>query len=135
MFLYKFFKMMQFVWWTQFSKTLVATFFMLYDFFLFCFKNFIIEPDILFGKIKPNQRNIHKFNTAWKASVFGVILVHIFPHLDWIRRDTQYLRTGSYRTIRLTQSLYFFPGGLYLTHLVFIFLLSPKFVKLSSDYK
>ena len=29
--------------------------------------------------------------TAWKVSVFGVILVHIFPHLDWIRRDTEYL--------------------------------------------
>ena len=27
--------------------------------------------------------------TAWKVSVFGIFLVHIFPHLDWIRRDTQ----------------------------------------------
>ena len=27
-------------------------------------------------------------NTAWKVSVFGVILVHIFSHSDWIRRDT-----------------------------------------------
>ena len=25
-----------------------------------------------------------------KMSVFGVILVHIFPHSDWIRRDTEY---------------------------------------------
>ena len=25
-----------------------------------------------------------KFLTAWKVSVFGVILVCIFPHLDWI---------------------------------------------------
>ena len=25
-------------------------------------------------------------STAWKLSLFGVILVHIFPHLDWIRR-------------------------------------------------
>ena len=29
--------------------------------------------------------------TAWKVSAFGVILVRIFPHSDWIRRDTQYL--------------------------------------------
>ena len=29
--------------------------------------------------------------TTWKLSVFGVILVHIFPHSDWIRRDTEYL--------------------------------------------
>ena len=28
-----------------------------------------------------------QLNTAWKVSVFGVILVRIFPHLDWIRRD------------------------------------------------
>ena len=27
--------------------------------------------------------------TAWKVSVFGVILVRIFPHLDWIWRDTE----------------------------------------------
>ena len=27
--------------------------------------------------------------TAWKVSVFGVILVRIFPHSDWIRRDTK----------------------------------------------
>ena len=26
-----------------------------------------------------------------KVSVFGVFLVRIFPHLDWIRRDTPYL--------------------------------------------
>ena len=25
-------------------------------------------------------------SSAWKLSVFGVILVHIFLHLDWIRR-------------------------------------------------
>ena len=24
--------------------------------------------------------------TGWKVSVFGVFLVHIFPHSDWIRR-------------------------------------------------
>ena len=26
---------------------------------------------------------------AWKVSVFRVILVRIFPHSDWIRRDTE----------------------------------------------
>ena len=30
--------------------------------------------------------------TAWKVSVFGVILVNILPQSDWIRRDTPYLR-------------------------------------------
>ena len=29
-------------------------------------------------------------HTAWKVFVFGVILVRIFPHSDWIRRDTAY---------------------------------------------
>ena len=28
---------------------------------------------------------------AWKMSVFGVLLVHIFLHSDWIRKDTEYL--------------------------------------------
>ena len=28
--------------------------------------------------------------TSWKVSVFGVILVRIFPHSDWIQRDTLY---------------------------------------------
>ena len=32
-----------------------------------------------------------KKTTAWKVSVFGVFLVRIFPHSDWIRRDTEYL--------------------------------------------
>ena len=30
-------------------------------------------------------------NNAWKVSVFGVILVQIFPDLDWIWGDTPYL--------------------------------------------
>ena len=30
--------------------------------------------------------------TAGKVSVFGVILACSFPHLDWILRDTPYLR-------------------------------------------
>ena len=33
--------------------------------------------------------------TAWKVSVFGVFLVYIFPHFDWIWRDTLYLSVFS----------------------------------------
>ena len=29
--------------------------------------------------------------TVWEVSVFGVILVRVFSHSDWIRRNTQYL--------------------------------------------
>ena len=32
-----------------------------------------------------------KYYTAWKVSVFGIFLVCISPHSDWIRRDTSYL--------------------------------------------
>ena len=28
--------------------------------------------------------------TAWKVLVFGVILVHIFPHSDWILRESSH---------------------------------------------
>ena len=34
-------------------------------------------------------------NTAWKVSVSGVILVRIFPHSDWMRRDTPYISVFS----------------------------------------
>ena len=37
------------------------------------------------------QENI----TVQNVSVFRVILVHIFPHSDWIRRDTEYLSVFS----------------------------------------
>ena len=30
-------------------------------------------------------------NTVLKMSVFGVALVRIFPHSDWIRRDREYI--------------------------------------------
>ena len=33
--------------------------------------------------------------TAWKVSVLGVLLVCLFPHSDWIRRETEYLSVFS----------------------------------------
>ena len=36
-----------------------------------------------------------KSTTAWKVSVFGVILARIFPHSDWMRRDTSYISVFS----------------------------------------
>ena len=39
------------------------------------------------GKLKC----LRNCNTAWKVSVFGGFLVRIFPHWDWIRRNTEYL--------------------------------------------
>ena len=33
--------------------------------------------------------------TEWKVSVFGDFLVGIFPHSDWIRRDTPFLSVFS----------------------------------------
>ena len=49
--------------------------------------------------------------TAWKVSVFGVFLFGIFPHSDWIRRDTPYFfifnpNAGIYGQIRKTQTLF-----------------------------
>ena len=31
----------------------------------------------------------------WKVSVFGINLVRIFPHLYWMRKDTEYLSVFS----------------------------------------
>ena len=36
--------------------------------------------------------------TAWKVSVFGAFLVLIFPHSDWIRRDSSHLSIFSWIT-------------------------------------
>ena len=35
-------------------------------------------------------KSYKKAHSAWKQSVFRVILVHIFSHLDWIQTDTSY---------------------------------------------
>ena len=44
------------------------------------------------GNITINsEREINWRTIAWKVSAFGIILVHIFPHSDWIGRDTLYL--------------------------------------------
>ena len=34
---------------------------------------------------------VNTVHIACKVSLFGVILVRIFPHSQWIRRDTEYL--------------------------------------------
>ena len=36
------------------------------------------------------RSSTYKQQTAWKVSVFGVFLVRILLHLDWIRGDTEY---------------------------------------------
>ena len=48
--------------------------------------------------IYPFTRLLNLLYTAWKVPVFGVILVHIFPHSDWIRGDTPYLSVFSSNT-------------------------------------
>ena len=50
---------------------------------------------LLFGKRKLQSFEISLELTAWKLFVFGVILVRIFPHSNWIRRDTPYLSVFS----------------------------------------
>ena len=64
---------------------------------------YYISYNIFYGKInelllktylKPCQTFIMKF-TAWKLSIFGVFLVRISRHSDWIRRDTPNLSVFS----------------------------------------
>ena len=47
----------------------------------------------------------YKKTTTWKVSIFGVFLVRIFPHLDWIRRDTSYLPALSPNAGKILRSL------------------------------
>ena len=53
-------------------------------------RNFFLMTSV---KLRSNimAGNLLMIITAWKVSVFGVILVCIFAHSDWIRRDTEYL--------------------------------------------
>ena len=52
-----------------------------------------------------------QINTEWKVSVFGVFLVLIFSHLDWVRRDTYLpvfsLNAGKYRPEKLWKRRFF----------------------------
>ena len=43
------------------------------------------------GRLIKERPCYYTHHTAWKVSVFGVILVRIFPNSNWIRRDTEYL--------------------------------------------
>ena len=58
---------------------------------------------------KDNSRSSLTFtrftNTPSKVSVFGVIVVRIFPNLDWIRRDTKYFPKFGLHTERYGVSL------------------------------
>ena len=38
-----------------------------------------------------SKRSYSNFHTAWIVSVFGIFLVRIFPHSDWIWKDSPYL--------------------------------------------
>ena len=43
------------------------------------------------GRILSRDLKVLKIFTAWKVSVFGVFLVRIFLHSDWMPRDILYL--------------------------------------------
>ena len=48
------------------------------------------KSQYILEKFMKNYTNTWDSNTTWKVSVFGVFLVHILLHSDWIRRDTEY---------------------------------------------
>ena len=45
----------------------------------------------VYSREKSENKKQDDLSNAWKVSVFGIFLVLIFPHSDWIRRDTAYL--------------------------------------------
>ena len=56
---------------------------------------------LLPGENRVLYDQILKFKAAWKVSVSGVILVCIFLHWDWIRKDTPYLSVFSPNTRKI----------------------------------
>ena len=55
---------------------------------------FLYIPNACFRRRLPYMKRC----TAWKVSKYGVFLVRIFPHSDWIRRDTSYCSVFSPNT-------------------------------------
>ena len=49
---------------------------------------------IWFNQFRKRNLNTWKWYTVWKVSVFGIILIRIFPHSDWMIR-TLYLSVFS----------------------------------------
>ena len=56
-----------------------------------------------YGKIRTTNNpylDIFQAVIAWKVFLFGVFLVRIFPHSDWIQRNTPYLSVFSPNTAK-----------------------------------
>ena len=47
----------------------------------------IVENEKKLFQIRTIIGSCHIINTAWKVSISGEILVCIFPHSDWMRRE------------------------------------------------
>ena len=61
----------------------------------FCFQMLLNKNEwLLFNSFRWSLIDL-VWSTTWKVPVFGVFLVRIFPHSDWIRRDTPYLSVFS----------------------------------------
>ena len=56
-----------------------------------CFVNFSLED------LRYPLSLMCVMTTVWNVSKYGVFLVRIFPHSDWIRRDTNDTNAGKYR--------------------------------------
>ena len=54
----------------------------------------VFKGDSSIALYQPGSKQ-RRLSTAWKVSKYGVLLVRIFPHSDWIRRDTEYLSVFS----------------------------------------
>ena len=56
----------------------------------FITRTFMIHKEV-FQQRNWKQKEYSLQHIGWKVSVFGVSLVRIFPHSDWMRRVTPYL--------------------------------------------
>ena len=75
---------------------------------------------------------------ACKVSLFGVILVRIFPHSQWIRRDTEYLsvfcpNAGKYGPDNSEYKHFLRSGQLVFQILIFFFLSGFSFTNTSKS--
>ena len=78
------------LWWSFFAKINKGFFI-----FVFFFRQCLFYREVLQQLPSFFQLNYFLSITAWKVPVFGVFLVRISPHSDWIRIDTEYLSVFS----------------------------------------
>ena len=71
-----------------------------YIWYLLHVSEWFFYSDLIFRLNKIGH--LRRRSSAWKVSKYGVFLVRILPHSDWIRRDTEFGEFGVFNSMAKT---------------------------------